>query len=441
MNKRSLSPPDLKRLTQGQSIKPLPIAPGSELIFPLLQHTGAACQPKVSLGDQVKPGGLIADNQTYLSSPIHSSISGEVQAIEDRPHPTLGHYKAIVIKSVEQDSIEAATEDRENVGLLSAEKIRRIIRDCGIVGLGGAAFPTHVKLAPPKDKPIDTFIVNGAECEPYLTADHQLMLEKSQEIISGVKIAMKALGVTYGFVVVEENKPGAIHLLRRIVDGKLIKVVGLKSFYPQGAEKQLIQAVLNRQVPPGGLPFDVGVVVNNVATCFAIYEAVYKKKPLYERVITVSGKIVKEPGNFKVRLGVKIKDIIESCGGLNEQPAKIILGGPMMGLAQYTLDVPVIKGTSGIIVFSEKQARIHPSRACIRCGRCLQVCPMGLNPSAIARAIEKGRFDLAQEYNVLDCIECGICSYGCPGNSNVVALVQLAKHKLAQRENKVASNK
>lgn len=428
MLKQKLSPPDFKELTQSLSIKAMETP--DEIILPLLQHTGAPCQPTVSVGDQVKTGTLIAEAKEYVSAPIHSSISGRVKSIEPRPHPVLGQYQATVITSDGRDSLDNSIRDRQNVSSLSADQIRKIIRSSGIVGLGGAAFPTHVKLAPPKEKPIDTFILNGAECEPYLTADHRLMLEKANEIIAGMEIAMKALKVDSGFVAIEENKPDAINLFKRLVDGKQIKVAPLKSFYPQGAEKQMIKAILKREVPPGGLPFDVGTLMHNVGTCFAIYEAVYKNKPLYERVITVTGKIVRNPANLKVKIGTKIKDIIEFCGGLTEDAAKVILGGPMMGIAQYTLDVPVIKGTSGIIVFSKEETKLCSPKSCIRCAKCIRVCPMGLNPSAIAQAIEKGRFDLAQEYHVLDCVECGICSYTCPGNRDIVALVKLAKQKL-----------
>ena len=428
MIKERLFPPHFKESTQGLSIKEMP-AP-SEVVLPLLQHTGAPCQPRVSVGDKVKTGQLLAEAKGYISAPIHSSLSGEVEAIKSRPHPVLGQYKAIVITSDNRDEQDSSIQDKQNVFSLSPGEIREIICNCGIVGLGGAAFPTHVKLGPPKDKPVDTFILNGAECEPYLSADYRLMLERAEEIIAGMKIAMKALGVSSGFLGIEENKPEAIDLFKRLVEGKQIKVVTLESIYPQGAEKQLIKTILGREVPPRGLPFDVGCVVNNVATSFAIYEAVYKNKPLYERALTVAGSIVKNPANLLVRVGAKVKDIIEFCGGLTEEPAKVILGGPMMGIAQYTLDVPVIKGTSGIIIFSKNEVKRTPSAACIRCGRCIQVCPMGLNPSAIAQAIEKGRFDLAKEYNVLDCIECGICSYVCPANRDIVGLVKLAKQKL-----------
>lgn len=431
MLKARLSPPDFKEASRDLPIKAMG-AP-DEVVLPLLQHTGFPCEAVVSVKDKVKAGTLVAQSKEYLSSPIHSSVSGEVKAIEVRAHPLLGQYRAIVIASDGRDEKDSAVKDRQNPDSLSADEIRKVVHACGIVGLGGAAFPTHVKLSPPKEKPIDTFILNGAECEPYLTADQRLMLEKPDEIIAGMKIAMKALGVSCGFVAIEENKPGAINLFKKLTDGGLIKVVPLKSFYPQGAEKQLIKTILHREVPLQGLPYDVGVVVNNVATAFAIYEAVYKNKPLYERLITVTGSIIKNPANLLVRIGAKVKDVIEFCGGLTDEPAKVILGGPMMGIAQYTPDAPVIKGTTGVIVFGKKEAKMPIPRPCIRCAKCIQVCPMGLIPSVIAQAVEKGRFDLAREYNVLDCIECGICSYVCPGNRDIVGLVKLAKQKLKKQ--------
>lgn len=434
MGKMRLSPPDFKERTRALPIKAMGAAP--EVVLPLLQHTGASCLPEVSVGDEVRRGTLVAQSKEYVSAPIHSSVSGSVKAIEERPHPILGRYKAIVIASDGRDEQDNSIQDRKDTASLSADEIRNIIRDCGIVGLGGAAFPTHIKLKPPKEKPIDTFILNAAECEPFLTADHRLMLESPERIVEGMLIAMKVLEVKKAIIAIEENKPDAIEVMKKIVDGDSIKVVSLKSFYPQGAEKQLIKTILRREVPPSGLPFDVGCVVNNVATCFAIYEAVYKNKPLYERVITVSGSIVKNPGNILVRVGTKVGDIIEFCGGLSEEAAKVIVGGPMMGIAQYTLEVPVIKGTSGIIVFGKNEVKAPLSQACIRCARCIEVCPMGLNPSAIAQAIEKGRFDLAEEYNVLDCIECGICSYVCPGNRDIIGLVKLAKQKLKNKKRK-----
>lgn len=425
MSKGRLHPPDLKEATQGLSIKKMP--PPQEAVLPLLQHTGAACEPKVAVKDKVKAGTLIAEAKDYVSAPIHASISGEVKSIETRPHPVLGQYKAIILASDGQDTREESIKERQGVEALSADEIRKIIRDSGIVGLGGAAFPTQVKLTPPKGKTIDTFILNGAECEPYLTADHRLMVERPKEILAGMKIAMKVLDVSNGFVAIEENKPDALKIFQSLVDGKNIKVIRLKSFYPQGGEKQLIKTTLRRQVPSRGLPFDVGVVVNNVATSLAIYEAVYQNKPLYERALTVSGKMLRQPGNLLVRIGTKVSDIIEFCGGLSEEPAKFIFGGPMMGLAQYTFDVPVIKSTSGIIFLDKRQAREYEEQPCIRCGACVRACPMGLMPCLLNMAADKQLWTEAKDYRAMDCVECALCNYVCPAKRRLTHSVRRAK--------------
>ncbi len=430
--KQKLSPAHLKHFTATSPIKVMPAAP--EMVFALFQHAGKPALPAVAVGARVKVGTPIARPDGFISSAVHSSVSGEVKAIENRPHPALGESPAIVITSDGQDTPDDNIQPRQDIDNLSSAQIIEIVQKSGIVGLGGAGFPTHVKLSPPKDKPVDTLILNGAECEPYLTADHRLMVEQANQIFSGMKIAMKALKATKAVIAIEENKPDAIAIFKKLADGKNIRLISIKSFYPQGAEKQLIQAALQREVPSGCLPFDVGVVVQNVATCFAIYQAVYQGKPLYERVVTVTGTILKNPANLLIKLGTSLRSVIDFCGGATEEIAKVIIGGPMMGIAQCSLDVAVIKGTSGIIVFSKKQAAARLRQPCIRCGQCLRVCPMGLNPSAIARAIEMNRLDLAQEYYVLDCVECGICSYTCPGNSDIVGLVKLAKQKLKNKK-------
>lgn len=426
--KQRLSPPDFKELTQDLAIRQM--SPPQEVVLPLLQHTGAAAEPRMAPGDKVKVGTTIAEACGYVSVPVHASVSGEVLGLEVRPHPVLGEAPAIVLKSDGLDSPEGRPQAPGSPASLSGEEILEMIRSAGIVGLGGAAFPTHVKLKPPKEKHIDAFILNGAECEPYITADHRLLLERGREILAGMEIAMRVLKVSAGYVAIEANKPDAIALFKKLVSGSKIRVVTLASFYPQGAEKQLIRTVFGREVPAGGLPFDVGVVVNNAATCLAIYEAVDKNKPLYERVITVTGAIVRHPANLRVRLGTKVKDILEFCGGLSEEPAKIILGGPMMGLAQYTTQVPVIKSTTGILVLNQEQARIPEEEACIRCGACVRACPLNLVPCLINLAAEKGLWKEAQAAGALDCFECGLCAYLCPANRRIIQAVKKAKHNL-----------
>jgi len=298
--------------------------------------------------------------------------------------------------------------------------------------MGGAAFPTHVKLSPPQEKPIDIFILNGAECEPWLTADQRLMLENGEGILEGMRLIMKALGCEKGYIGIESNKPEAIKNLQKLSSSYGYEVIPLKVKYPQGGEKQLIKAITGREVPLGGLPMDVGCVVQNVGTAYAVYEAVAKGKPLIERAVTVTGNIVKNPQNLRTRLGTPFAQLLEECGGITGEVGKLINGGPMMGIAVETDGVPVIKGTSGILVLSPQEARYREPRPCIYCGRCVDACPMGLMPNVIGNLVEKERFAEAKEYGVLDCIECGSCSFVCPAKRNLVHLFKYAKAKLAQ---------
>ncbi len=310
--------------------------------------------------------------------------------------------------------------------------MKALIKDAGIVGLGGAAFPTNVKLSPPKEKPIDTVILNGAECEPYLTADHRLMVEHPQEIVNGLKIIMKSLGVTEGHIGIESNKPDAIKIMQDAVSGEPnIQVWPLTVKYPQGAEKMLIKAIKDREVPSKGLPMDVGVVVQNVGTALSVYEAVRYGKPLIERVVTVTGSGIKEPKNLMVRVGTLISDLIEQCGGLTESAVKVIGGGPMMGFAQWSLDVPAVKGTSGVLVLTESDCvSAEDYEPCIRCSSCIDICPMGLNPSMISILSEKGFYEETKEYNIFDCFECGSCAYVCPSRRPMVQFIRLAKSQI-----------
>lgn len=429
-------PPENKNLTENKPIEDMPVP--AKVVIPLQQHTGTICEPIVQIGDEVKEGQKIGDSKSFVSAPVHASISGKVIAIEPYPHPAIAKdVMAIVIEQQvsEYQSVRVLEIKKINWNELTAQQIKEKIKETGIVGLGGAAFPTHVKLSPPLEKKIDTVILNGCECEPYLTNDHQLMLERPAEILEGLKIILKVLGVNRAFIGIESNKPDAIEKIKQTLtvsnqqSGISIEVVPLKVKYPQGAEKQLIKAILNREVPSGGLPFDVGVIVQNVGTALAIYEAVVMDKSLIERVITVTGNGIKEPKNLRVRIGTSFSQIIEYCGGFTNGVSKVIMGGPMMGLAQWTLDVPVVKGTSGILVL--KDVKEEKEGPCIKCGRCVDVCPMYLMPNRIGDYAEIDNFELCKEYGVLDCMECGACAYVCASRRPLVHLIKYAKSCLA----------
>ncbi len=415
--------------------------PPEKAFILLQQHIGAPCEPLIAVGDEVKVGQKIGEAKAFVSAPVHSSLSGKVASIASVPDCRGGESTAIVIESDGKDEIwEGIIPYGDDLNLLSAEEIKRIVREAGIVGMGGAAFPTHVKLSPPSDKKIDSIILNGCECEPYLTADHRLMIERPEEVIFGLRAVMKALGVEQGYIGIEDNKVDAAERLKAVIgDDSSIKVVLLKVKYPQGSEKHLIDAILHRHVPSGGLPMDVGVVVNNAATAVACARAIKTGMPLIERVLTVAGPGVKEPCNLEVRIGTPFEDVIAECGGLLGSPTKIIMGGPMMGIAQYGLSAPVVKGTSGLLIFSQKEKGRIWTGPCIRCGKCVEVCPMSLIPLELSHLSEKGLFDEAEEYNILDCIECGACSYICPAKRQNLQLIRMGKAEIvAKRRNKLA---
>jgi len=412
----------------------------SVAVIPLHQHTGAPCDPLVQVGDEVKLGQKIGEAKAFVSAPVHASVSGKVTAIEPRPHPALGQSAAVVIESDGRDELDPEIKPSGSVEGLTADEIRKVIREAGIVGMGGAAFPTAVKVSPPPGKKIDTIALNGAECEPYLTADHRVMLEQTDDVVYGLRALMKACGAERGLIAVEDNKTDAVEALRAALRGtaERIEIVLLHTKYPQGSEKHLIKACLMREVPSGGLPLDVGVVVNNVGTAAAVARALRQGTPLYERVLTVTGGAVASPQNLLVRVGTSFRELIEQCGGFSRPAGKVINGGPMMGIAQATLDVPVIKGTSGILCLAREEVVRDEPEPCLRCGRCIDACPMNLMPLWIAAYAERGRHDEAERYNALDCIECGACAYVCPARRPLVQAIRLSKGEITARRRRQA---
>jgi Na+-translocating ferredoxin:NAD+ oxidoreductase subunit C len=403
------------------------------VFIPVGQHIGAPAAAIVQKGDKVKVGQLIAKSSGFVSANIHSSVSGVVKKVEAGPdssgYPKLGIYIDVDGDDWE-DGIDRSNELKTEINL-GSEAILAKIQDAGIVGLGGATFPTHVKLMPPKGMVAEVLLINGVECEPYLTSDHRMMLEHGEELMVGVKLLMLALNVTKAAIGIENNKPDAIALMSKLAVGqKNITVVPLKVKYPQGGEKQLIKAVTGREVTSGALPISVGAVVTNIATTFAVYEAVQKNKPLFERVVTVTGKPVKKPSNFKVRIGTPISELIEASGGLPENCGKIINGGPMMGKSVSNVEVPVTKGTSGVLIMPEAEAKRGEMKPCIRCSRCVSVCPMGLEPYLLMTLCEKQIWERAEIERVMDCIECGSCSYTCPANRPLLDYIRLGKGKI-----------
>lgn len=419
------------KLTAASPIERAPLP--EKVIIALHQNIGAPCKPLVKRGDKVLAGQKIGDSEKFVSVPVHATVSGEISSTTMLVHPATGQLvEALVVTSDGMDKW-VDFEARDDIDMLSVEEILKRIREAGIVGLGGAAFPTHVKLSPPKDKKIDTVILNGCECEPYITSDHKVMLEYGKEVLSGLNIIRKVLSPDSVYIAIEDNKEDAIEHLRELLasmglDGNW-EMITLRSKYPMGAEKTLIKSILGREVPIGGLPLDVGVVVHNVSTAKAIHDAVFEGRPFVERVITITG-AVKNPKNLLVRLGTPLRDLIQNCGGMDGEADEIILGGPMMGISQFDLDFPVIKGTNCVLV--KKNVPIN-ERDCISCGRCLEACPMHLMPTILVRYVKAGRYDACKEAYIDDCFECGACAYACPANIPIVQYIKVAKSELINR--------
>lgn len=439
-------PPTFKTLTSDGPTKKAFIP--KKVIIPLSQHVGSPAEPVVAVGDSVSVGALIGKATGFISSPVHAAISGKVTKIAHSPTPALALARslAITIESQGTEDQELKPSPRQDAESLPKNELIGIIKDAGIVGLGGATFPTHVKLSPPVEKGIDSVILNGAECEPCLTCDHRLMIEKAKEILKGLEMIVKIVGARDSYIAIEDNKLAAIYAMEKALSAFSaqggsaaggsyqrsafsIKIVVLKTRYPQGAEKQVIKSVLNRVVPAGGLPMDVGCVVHNVGTALAIYEAIYLGKPLIERAITVTGSCVKEPMNLYVRIGTVLRDLIDVFGGFKKEPKKIVFGGPMMGFAQYTMDIPITKGTSGILFLSKDDLQEAEESVCIRCARCIESCPMGLAPTTLMNLVKTERFQEAKEMGVIHCYECGSCAYECPAKIPLVDYMKFGKAK------------
>jgi len=436
-------PAEKKSLTRDSEIQPGPAV--KQVAVMLSQHTGAICQPLVRSANLVQAGQKIGDSDAFVSAPVHSPITGKVKEIALRSHSVLGRSPAIIIDAYQytpskQPRFDLADEFDEN--RYSPGQICDVIRQAGIVGMGGAGFPTRVKIEPNPQMPKDTMIINGCECEPYITCDYRIMLERTRQIVAGIKLARRASGCSRVFVGIEDNKPEAIEAinaaLSRTGNSEKVRVVPVKTKYPQGGERQLIKAILNKNVPTGGIPPMIGVVVLNVATAAAIAEAVLADLPLTHRVVTVTGEAIANPGNYNVAIGTSVRGLIEFCGGVTKKSAKVILGGPMMGVAIADLETPITKTTNAITVLTKEQigqAKFDRRQTpCIRCGRCLRACPENLSPTKIAHAVKNNLLDVAESYYINACTECGCCSYVCPAKIELTGYIKTGKIFLARQK-------
>ena len=426
-------PDENKSATRHKPVEEMP-AP-DQVSLPLSMHIGAVCEPLVKEGQEVRMGQIVGDSQSPVSAPIHATVSGKVIAVEPRPHPNGSQVMSVVIENDGKDTPDESMAPRGSVESLTPEELLRVIHGAGIVGLGGAAFPTHVKIKSGLGK-IDTLILNGSECEPYVTSDHRLMLESPEEVAGGLRVLMKIMGQTEAVIAVENDKRDALEALRRTLPKKSsIKVVGLHTRYPQGAEKQLIRTVTGREVPPGALPAAAGAAVFNVGTAAAIHRAVTMGIPLLRKIVTVSGSAVSNAKNLSVRIGTPFEAVFAATGGFREQPAKVIMGGAMMGIAQHNLAAPVVKGCGALLAFSREELT-PPEQSCIRCGHCVEVCPMRLMPVYMHLYERRNDIEELEKQRITDCIECGCCAYICPARLHLVHSFRTGKQKLISMREK-----
>jgi Na+-translocating ferredoxin:NAD+ oxidoreductase subunit C len=425
--KGGVHPEEQKAITEEIAFRIMP-AP-KQVIVPLSQHLGKPSKPLVKKGSDVKAGEVIAEQDGLISCPVHSPVCGKVLKITTDSNVSGFPKDAIIINTNESDeNVLMPPMDLENV---TPEEIRERVKAAGIVGQGGAAFPTYVKLTPPKDKQVDVVILNGCECEPYLTRDYRYMIERTDDVVSGLRLIMKALGVSKGAIGVEDNKPEAIEKLKNAVRKfPEITVEVLKTKYPQGAEKMLIKAVTDKEVSPGKLPFDTGTAIQNIGTAIAIYDAIVKGEPQLTAALTVSGKGIRQPQNLVVKVGTPLRDILDYCGGVTEDAVKVVVGGPMMGIAQYDFSAPVMKATSGILVLTAEEVNAHEETPCLRCGMCVNACPLNLTPTKLARLTQLEKLEEAEQLGITVCMECGTCTFTCPANIPLVQWIRLGKQKV-----------
>lgn len=433
--RHGIHPDDYKEMSKDIPIERMPFM--DELVLPLSQHLGAPSRPVVKPGDRVFRGQMIAEAVGFVSTALHASVTGTIKAIELRHHPSGKNVESIVIEKDPYSPQTLYQEHKLDWEKLSPQELLAVVKHGGFVGLGGAAFPTHVKLTVPEGKRAEFLIVNGVECEPYLTSDHRLMLEDPESIILGIHISRKILGAGKTYIGVESNKPDAIALLRERMPADLdCEVVPLKTKYPQGAEKMLTEAVLEREIPSGKLPIDIEVIVNNVGTIAGIGQMFAHGQPLIERIVTITGPGINRPANLLIPIGTKLIDVLAYCGGLKENTRQILFGGPMMGSPQLQLDVPIMKGTSGVLCLTDYEVEVREEYPCIRCLRCVDACPVYLNPSRLGALAKMRHYDEMLGFHILDCIECGSCSYVCPSNIPLVQRFRVAKVLLREQQSR-----